>query len=466
MRDTGMVRITSFEIFAVDLPFRRVVAHSAASRNVSDSVFLKCATDTGAVGFGECLPRTYVTGESRDGVYVLLRDRILPKLIGMEFESYAAVKAFLEDCDGKAPSGYLHPEILQTAAWCAVDLALLDAFGHAFDLPVASGPSGAEKGRSGLYSSTKSLDSISLKNGSDEALGARPGFEGEKSEPGRAARTRSGPLVRGRAKEIFPPQSRPDLPFSAQPPVSSGVRCSGVLASTSRRALTKSSLLFRLYGLRQVKMKVGWEGDLAAIRRVRRVLGDGVDLRVDANMAWDVEQASRAMSELAGLGIRCFEQPVRADALDDMSWLVRQTGLTVMADESFSDRRSLERLIDRKACTAVNVRISKCGGLVAALRRCHEARQAGLLIQVGCQVGESSLLSAAQLSLLAQGPQVAYVEGCFGRHLLREDVAEPVLQFGYGGRPPRLPPGPGLGVRVDEDRLRRWTIYCDRIGER
>jgi Ca2+-transporting ATPase len=61
-------------------------------------------------------------------------------------------------------------------------------------------PSGSEKGRSGLYSSTKSLDSISLKNGNDEALDARPGFEGEKS-----------------SQEIFPPQSRPDLPFSAQP---------------------------------------------------------------------------------------------------------------------------------------------------------------------------------------------------------------------------------------------------------
>jgi NAD+ synthase (glutamine-hydrolysing) len=55
----------------------------------------------------------------------------------------------------------------------------------------------SEKGRSGLYSSTKSRRSISLKNGNDETLDARPGFEGEKSK-----------------REVFPPQSRPDLPFS------------------------------------------------------------------------------------------------------------------------------------------------------------------------------------------------------------------------------------------------------------
>ena len=60
----------------------------------------------------------------------------------------------------------------------------------------------SEKGRSGLYSSTKSLGSISLKNGSDQTFDAQPGFAGEKS-----------------SQEIFPPQSRPDSPFSGRPPI-------------------------------------------------------------------------------------------------------------------------------------------------------------------------------------------------------------------------------------------------------
>lgn len=68
------------------------------------------------------------------------------------------------------------------------------------DGKTAATPS-AEKGRSGLYSSTKSRSSISLKNGSDETLDARPEFEGEK------------PL-----REVSHPQSRPDLPFSTEGP--------------------------------------------------------------------------------------------------------------------------------------------------------------------------------------------------------------------------------------------------------
>jgi hypothetical protein len=83
---------------------------------------------------------------------------------------------------------------------------------------------------------------------------------------------------------------------------------------------------------------------------------------------------------------------------------------------------------------------------------------------VGCQVGESSLLSGAQLGLLAQVPDVAYVEGCFGRFLLREDVARPILQFGYGGRPPRPTCGPGLGVEIDEGTLQRWASAHDHIA--
>ena len=81
----------------------------------------------------------------------------------------------------------------------------------------------------------------------------------------------------------------------------------------------------------------------------------------------------------------------------------------------------------------------------------------GAPMQIGCQVGESSLLSAAHLLLNAQFPEATYLEGCFGLHLLKEDPATPVLQFGYGGRAPEMRPGPGLGITIDEEILTRWT---------
>ncbi len=384
------MQIASFDILAVDLPFRRTVGHSAASRSTSGSIFLKCTTNHGAVGFGECLPRVYVTGEDRDSAYGLLRDRILPHLVGMEFASYADVRAFLDNCDGKAPGDWVAPEVPQSSAWCAVDLALLDSFGRAF------------------------------------------------------------------GQSVFPPEANDRL---------AGLRYSGVLTYESGAgSLSKSCLLFRLYGLRHVKVKVGRQRDLAVLKVARTLLGRRADIRVDANMAWNAEYAAKVMPEMSGLGVRCFEQPLAVEAMEDMAHLVRQTGLMVMADESLSDGGSLERLIEKKACNAVNVRISKCGGLSASLRRCRRAREAGLAIQVGCQVGETSLLSAAQLALCSQAEGIVYLEGCFGRHLLRQDVGQPVLQFGFAGRPPRVPRGPGLGIDVNEDRLRQWTVRRDRVG--
>jgi L-Ala-D/L-Glu epimerase len=179
-------------------------------------------------------------------------------------------------------------------------------------------------------------------------------------------------------------------------------------------------------------------------------------------MAWDVDQALEVIQQLRTVGIRSFEQPIAAGDLSGLARLVAETSAEIVVDEGLTDRESLQRFIGQRACTGANVRISKCGGLVGAYARCREALEAGLMLQVGCQVGESSLLSAAHLTLLSAlaplTPGVRHAEGCFGRHLLREDPVSPLVQFGYGGRPPRRPPGAGLGIRVDQVMLERWAV--------
>jgi len=374
-----MPRITEFTLFATDLPFRKPFKHAAAVRATSDSLFLKCTTDTGAVGFGECLPRDYVSGESRAETFKLLKEAILPHLLGREFAGLDELKDFLANCDGKAPPDWVSPKRPQTAAWCAVDLALLDVFGK------------AEKQRVWLNDM--------------------------RHWP---ARLRYSPVI-------------------------------------SSDAGLKKLLLIRLLRFPQVKIKVEKGRAATQTRRVRRVLGKGCGLRVDANMAWTAEEALTELPALASLGVTSCEQPVAASDLPGLARLVRESRVGIMVDESLNDRDSLDRLIRDKACTAVNVRISKCGGLVASHQRCREALAAGLTVQIGCQVGESSLLSAAHLTLVTAVTEVTYAEGCFGRLLLGEDPAEPVLQFRPGGKPPAVPVHPGLGVTVEEEILKRYA---------
>ena len=385
-----MPTVTELLLFAVDLPFKVAFRHAAASRVTSESLFLRVGLDNGAQGWGESLPRAYVSGERREGAFALLRDSILPALLGQTFQSLSEVGSFLEKCDGQAPIEWARPEVTQTSAWCSVDLALLDSFGRAFGEPAS--------------------------------LGGQP----------------AGANALGR------------------------YRYSGVVSAGRGWPYAVSLLKMRAFRFPHVKLKVEQDGAEQAARTARRLLGRRVDLRVDANMAWDVEEALEAIGELRAVGIQSFEQPIPAGDLAGLSRLVAETSAGVVADEGLTNRESLQTLISRRACTGANVRISKCGGLVGAYARCREALDAGLMLQVGCQVGESSLLSAAHLTLLQAlaplTPGVRYAEGCFGRHLLREDPVSPSVQFGFGGRPPRRPAGAGLGVQVDQVMLERWTV--------
>jgi muconate cycloisomerase len=388
-----MPQVTDLRLFAVDLPFKVAFRHAAAVRTSSESLFLRARLDNGAEGWGESLPRAYVSGESREQTFSLLRDTILPALVGHSFRSLPEAVSFLEKCDGKAPPEWVRPEIPQTSAWCSVDLALLDAFGKATGEP--AGPALAD----GQVPSTEGLERY---------------------------------------------------------------RYSGVVSAGHGWPYAKSLLKLRAFGFRQVKLKLEREGAVRAARTARRLLGRRVDLRVDANMAWDVEQALEVIGQLQAVGIGSFEQPIASSDLAGLARLVAESGAGIMVDEGLTDRDSLQRFIVHRACTGVNVRISKCGGLIAAHARCREAIAAGLLLQVGCQVGESSLLSAAHLRLLSAlaplRPGVQYAEGCFGKHLLREDPATPLVQFRFGGRPPPHPAGGGLGVQVDPAALQRYVV--------
>jgi L-alanine-DL-glutamate epimerase-like enolase superfamily enzyme len=391
-----MPTVTELRLAAVDLPFKTAFRHAAAARTSSESLFLRARLDSGAEGWGESLPRAYVSGERREGAFALLRDAILPALLGRAFRSLPEVVSFLEKCDGKAPPEWVAPEVPQSSAWCSVDLALLDAFGRAFGEPVSLG--------------------------------------GQAPAPAALRR----------------------------------YRYSGVVSAGRGWPYAVSLLKMRAFGFPHVKLKLEHDGSVAAARTARRVLGRRVDLRVDANMAWDTEQALEVIGQLARLGIRSFEQPIAAGDLAGLARLVAESSAGIVVDEGLTDRDSLQRFIARRACTGANVRISKCGGLVGAHARCREALDAGLMLQVGCQVGESSLLSAAHLTLLSAlaplTPGVRYAEGCFGRHLLAEDPASPLVQFGYGGRPPRRPPGAGLGIRVDQAMLERWAVDQARVA--
>jgi len=86
----------------------------------------------------------------------------------------------------------------------------------------------------------------------------------------------------------------------------------------------------------------------------------------------------------------------------------------------------------------------------------RRAARAGIQVQVGSQVGETAILAAAGRHLAAALEDVAFVEGSYGTLLLTEDISADGVRFGHRGEAPLLT-GPGLGIRVLEERLHKYA---------
>ena len=237
------------------------------------------------------------------------------------------------------------------------------------------------------------------------------------------------------------------------------VRYSAVCSGGSVTSVAANLVAFRLYGFRSVKLKVGWgeERDVALVRLARRLLGRGVDIRVDANGIWDTRTALRIIPRFERFGVSSVEEPLSPEYADDLPGLRKGVRIPIMLDESACSLSQVRRAIERGACDMVNIRLSKCGGFFASLRLVRLLRESGIGYQLGCQVGESGILSAAGRHFSFIVPDLVHIEGSYDKHLLRENLTKEEPSFGFGGWA-RSIPGPGLGVTVDRDALERHTV--------
>ncbi len=241
------------------------------------------------------------------------------------------------------------------------------------------------------------------------------------------------------------------------------VRYSGVLGAGPPVRVRRNLFKQRLFGLRDFKLKVALPDDEARLSTVLQALGprlrsNRATLRLDANGGWDYQTALERLEQLNDQPIACVEEPLSAEHAGQLPDLRHRVRLPLMADESLVTYQHARDLIERQAVDLFNIRVSKNGGFLPAMRLAGMARQAGLAYQIGCMVGETSLLSAVGRRLLQLVPGVRFAEGSFGRFLLRDDVVAKPVRFGYGGRYRTLG-GAGWGVEVRTDELDR--LACD-----
>ena len=133
-----------------------------------------------------------------------------------------------------------------------------------------------------------------------------------------------------------------------------------------------------------LKVKVDASRHLEVLRLVRTT-APTPELIVDPNQSWSCELLNELAPELSALGVILVEQPVPRG--EDQSLRGYGGKIRLAADESLTDRRSLEALQD--IYHVVNIKLDKSGGLTEALALAHEARGRGLAVMVGCMAGTS-----------------------------------------------------------------------------
>ena len=374
--------LVSLEAIHVRLPLKRAVKHASATRVETDNLLVRVQLGDGSVGWGEGVPRDYVTGETIDSALDLVKSADyagqLPKCDSFP-EAVAAVGRFRLPAvpgDGRGIGG--------NAARCAVELALLDAYGRRFG--------------ENLSAVTRLVT------------------------PGQ-----------------FAPRPR--------------ARYSGVILSARGLKLRLAAVGMRVYGFGAIKVKVGVPGrdDRHRLRTARRCVGPAVDLRVDANEAWTPDAACAKLEALKPARISSVEQPVAHEHAASLAGLRKATGVPVVLDESLCSVADAELAVADGWCDAFNVRLSKCGGYIPSLRLAEFARERGLWVQLGCQVGESGILSAAGRHFATSVGGVRHLEGSYDRRLLKDWLTEEDVTFGRGGYAPALS---GLGHSATPDPTR------------
>jgi L-Ala-D/L-Glu epimerase len=385
------VRLASVEVIPYALPFKEPYVTARGVLRQREMVLLRLRDEDGVVGLGEAVPLS-------------LRGGATLEQVARELEGLAEGGNVT---DGRAA------QALSPPARCAVETARMDLLGR----------------RTG-----------------------KRALEAELSSDGRA---------------------RPGAPAAGQP---EAVACNATLVAGPPEAVAAEAVRWAEAGFTTFKLKLGAEsandrnnsglarsreaGDVEQVRAVREAVGPEARIRVDANEAWDLETAKRTLAELEPLGIELAEQPVAG--LEAMAKLAAATSIPLAADESVTTLEEAERAVAMGACAYTGIKLSKVGGPGAALGI------AGVLpaYVTSALDGPVGIAAAAQVALDLAGsnrPEFArgssadpperpdLAHGLATQRLFAETIA--AVECELRGGTLHLPPGPGLGVEIDEEAL-------------
>ena len=286
------MRIAEATLYSLKIPFVEEFRHSTQARTFSDSIVVEIRTTDGTVGYGEGIARPYVTGETIASCLNFMKDHLWPRVASHEF-----------------PQLTVKPDPLISLT--AIQECL-------------NGVSDSET------SGSKSPDSQPI-----AWHGAQCGFELALIDC----------LLKGQRLSLA------DL----LPPKRDSVTYSGVITSSTEETVRRIARHLKLFGLTQIKVKIGTGSDRPRLSTIRDLLGPDCSLRVDANGGLTAIDALATLKELADLRIDSAEQPLPRGEPAELAAFRAASPIPIMVDESLVTLTDARDLIAAEACDSFNL---------------------------------------------------------------------------------------------------------------
>lgn len=203
----------------------------------------------------------------------------------------------------------------------------------------------------------------------------------------------------------------------------------------------------------KIKIKPGWDEEL--LRAIRREFPD-LPVMADANSAYELKDAP-LFERLDDLNLMMIEQPLGEDDIIDHASLQPRLRTPICLDESILTPDDARKATAIGACRIINIKVGRIGGH-SPMRQIHDLAVAqGLPLWCGGML-ESGIGRAHNIALTALPGFTLPGDTSASSRYYHEDIVEPAAELLPGGYL-AVPQGPGIGVSVMPDRVRKYTAY-------
>lgn len=210
------------------------------------------------------------------------------------------------------------------------------------------------------------------------------------------------------------------------------------------------------YGITTFKVKVGRKPfmlDVEVCRALRAGLGDDVELYVDGNRGWTASEAARALRAMDDLDLTLAEELCPADDVLGRRWLVAQSRIPFVADESAVRPGEVTRELLGGSATAISIKTARTG-FTYSQRVLYQCEGLGVDVVIGNQI-DSQIGTACAVAFGSAFKLTTQRAGELSNFLDMQDdlLAEP-LQITDGIL--AISQKPGLGIEIDPEKLTKY----------